>query len=666
MGSSRDEMVSDCVTGHAAESLTGGSLSSTANTSPAMSASMDTDEASRDMMTMHPNSFMDVVSPCTTSANSSSTGHMNLHVSEDGDVRDKLTIRYIFQDSSMGYDAEVSSTVVQDTPPQSNHQQQPSYSEDSSSLMNSSNGLNMDQSLPAASTSGISIYPAASPHSHPPVLSHSGNVLGGPVAAAVATQYQQQLLSNHIQVPPAQSQPATSPLINFAQISSTALGVMAPANPIGVVATTTAVDVLNGNGTVSNNKAIATAVIVNTTPLVPTLGRPPSVKITQLPVSGADNGIVSSGVVMNARAPGAPLPVRMKVAGSGVVIPGSSQRPGVGGGSSGRGRGQGGGKNPPGAVNLERSYQICQAVIQNSPNRHQLRCQLRPPATAKDSSVRPVVPVPVVPVPVTDTQNPMVTSSNRLVRVGGVAKQALVQRQPSPVMMRPVLMASVGNVGNMADTGLNVPRANSAPPGQQFPVSANEWCLMIVWMMILMNFQYLQAMQAANGVQVLKGGPFRGGRPASAEDGRALRIDNQSLQNLSAQQAQMLMASGNSNILGTMAMSVPVSLKGTFYHSFPFYSSANTLIVLVLAAGNAILGSDVGHQTYGKASNGIGNAIGVGVGAVGPAAAAGSENSGNSCACSMNAMVICQKCGAFCHDDCISSSKLCGSCVMIR
>lgn len=34
---------------------------------------------------------------------------------------------------------------------------------------------------------------------------------------------------------------------------------------------------------------------------------------------------------------------------------------------------------PPGAVNLERSYQICQAVIQNSPNRDQLRCQLKPP-----------------------------------------------------------------------------------------------------------------------------------------------------------------------------------------------------------------------------------------------------------------------------------------------
>jgi additional sex combs-like protein len=37
---------------------------------------------------------------------------------------------------------------------------------------------------------------------------------------------------------------------------------------------------------------------------------------------------------------------------------------------------------PPGSVNLERSYQICQAVIQNSPNRHQLNCQLKPPPTS--------------------------------------------------------------------------------------------------------------------------------------------------------------------------------------------------------------------------------------------------------------------------------------------
>lgn len=42
-------------------------------------------------------------------------------------------------------------------------------------------------------------------------------------------------------------------------------------------------------------------------------------------------------------------------------------------------RNRGSNKPPPGAVNLERSYQICQAVIQNSPNRDQLKCQLKPP-----------------------------------------------------------------------------------------------------------------------------------------------------------------------------------------------------------------------------------------------------------------------------------------------
>lgn len=47
--------------------------------------------------------------------------------------------------------------------------------------------------------------------------------------------------------------------------------------------------------------------------------------------------------------------------------------------SGGSNRNRGSNKPPPGAVNLERSYQICQAVIQNSPNRDQLRCQLKPP-----------------------------------------------------------------------------------------------------------------------------------------------------------------------------------------------------------------------------------------------------------------------------------------------
>ncbi|ESP01267.1 hypothetical protein LOTGIDRAFT_157441 [Lottia gigantea] len=36
----------------------------------------------------------------------------------------------------------------------------------------------------------------------------------------------------------------------------------------------------------------------------------------------------------------------------------------------------------------------------------------------------------------------------------------------------------------------------------------------------------------------------------------------------------------------------------------------------------------------------------------------------SSCACSLKAMVMCEKCGAFCHDDCIGPSKLCVTCLI--
>ncbi|CAH2265264.1 jg19791 [Pararge aegeria aegeria] len=53
-------------------------------------------------------------------------------------------------------------------------------------------------------------------------------------------------------------------------------------------------------------------------------------------------------------------------------------------------------KVPPGAVNLERSYQICQAVIQNSPNRDALRGQLRPPPALLTRPARAPRPPPPV------------------------------------------------------------------------------------------------------------------------------------------------------------------------------------------------------------------------------------------------------------------------------
>lgn len=34
----------------------------------------------------------------------------------------------------------------------------------------------------------------------------------------------------------------------------------------------------------------------------------------------------------------------------------------------------------------------------------------------------------------------------------------------------------------------------------------------------------------------------------------------------------------------------------------------------------------------------------------------------DSCACSLKAMVVCKKCGAFCHDDCIGPNKICRTC----
>lgn len=59
-------------------------------------------------------------------------------------------------------------------------------------------------------------------------------------------------------------------------------------------------------------------------------------------------------------------------------------------GRSGSGKQTPSSRAPPGTVNLERSYRICQAVIENSPNCEQLKAQLRPPSAFSNSVV--VVP----------------------------------------------------------------------------------------------------------------------------------------------------------------------------------------------------------------------------------------------------------------------------------
>jgi len=37
---------------------------------------------------------------------------------------------------------------------------------------------------------------------------------------------------------------------------------------------------------------------------------------------------------------------------------------------------------------------------------------------------------------------------------------------------------------------------------------------------------------------------------------------------------------------------------------------------------------------------------------------------GNNCVCDLRAMLMCRKCGAFCHDDCMGSSDLCMTCMI--
>ncbi|XP_072313929.1 putative Polycomb group protein ASXL2 isoform X2 [Eucyclogobius newberryi] len=46
--------------------------------------------------------------------------------------------------------------------------------------------------------------------------------------------------------------------------------------------------------------------------------------------------------------------------------------------------------------------------------------------------------------------------------------------------------------------------------------------------------------------------------------------------------------------------------------------------------------------------------------------APGMEDVQSKCYCRLKAMIMCQGCGAFCHDDCIGPSKLCVSCLVVR
>ncbi|XP_034942447.1 polycomb protein Asx isoform X2 [Chelonus insularis] len=150
--------------------------------------------------------------------------------------------------------------------------------------------------------------------------------------------------------------------------------------------------------------------------------------------------------------------------------------------SSGRSRSST--KEPPGAVNLERSYQICQAVIQSSPNRDQLKAHLKPPPsllargdgafTTNKSGGRTVTTVKSQKSHQTSHQNQKSQNKTQAVMLRQVFATT---RQPAPVEITENSNASVAQIstngpGNFGQyilvqrTGVNdsAPRASSAPP----------------------------------------------------------------------------------------------------------------------------------------------------------------------------------------------------------
>ncbi|XP_023012052.2 transcriptional regulator additional sex combs [Leptinotarsa decemlineata] len=343
----------------------------------------------------------------------------------------------------------------------------------------------------------------------------------------------------------------------------------------------------------------------------------------------------------------------------------SKTKPKTSQGSSGGNRNRGSNKPPPGAVNLERSYQICQAVIQNSPNRDQLRCQLKPPpsllasvqvnngkktennrqtqyssVTSSRGSNKPFTP----PLPAPGGYQ-MVQGGNG---IKGISQKNRTipyshQRQPSPpVVVRhvftsgqgiPVTMAvlpqapalspevvdgqnQVGTVGQyilVQRAGINdhhsTPRSSSAPPSQQ---------------------QMSNAINTGSGSvpQIVSVGAR--GRPASVE------VDHPSLQNQPCNDFVVQCPNPGTQAVTRRQRLPPGVVYGDVSVDGPLHNYTIIGENVMVDHPAAAMQSQMMLQKTSKA--------------------------GDSCACSLKAMVVCKKCGAFCHDDCIGPNKLCRTC----
>ncbi|XP_054002426.1 polycomb protein Asx isoform X1 [Hylaeus anthracinus] len=157
-------------------------------------------------------------------------------------------------------------------------------------------------------------------------------------------------------------------------------------------------------------------------------------------------------------------------------------------GSRNNNKEQGGGrsrsttKEPPGAVNLERSYQICQAVIQSSPNRDQLKAHLKPPPsllargdgafTTNKSGGRTVTTVKTQKPQQTMQHNKQAQNKTQAVMLRHVfttARQATSAEVPESNTVAQLGSTTTGGLGQYilvqrTGVGDSAPRASSAPP----------------------------------------------------------------------------------------------------------------------------------------------------------------------------------------------------------
>lgn len=317
-------------------------------------------------------------------------------------------------------------------------------------------------------------------------------------------------------------------------------------------------------------------------------------------------------------------------------------------------------KPPPGAVNLERSYQICQAVIQNSPNRDQLRFQLKPPPSLLASTPgKSSSDVPQEKASSTQTQYGAVTSSrgprnvspnvpSPIVPSAGpalIVKQGKTRQPSPPVLLRQVFTAQQGIPVTMA----MLPQSPSAPSSE-----GGENIAPAVGQMA----QYI-LLQRTDQRSLKRGTPPRASSAppsnhqtlsgvAGLARGRPSSVDadcSQPHQHMYGQQQGPSPGVQAVTRCGPEGYSVP-ALPDHIPGAYPQLivqgqdqgqaqgqgsGSANTVQAL----------QDHSHEAMGEANG-----------------------QKNDCACSLKAMIMCKQCGAFCHDDCIGPMHLCVMCLI--